>query len=563
MRSRPRPWSRRRPRPLEFAFLGASVVAGVLLLTHAHGSGVPTDTRSRESGARSGVPSRARVVAPCTWSFFGDPRSVAHRDLLYTGCIGVDGTVKLEQYNLDTRARHLLTLFRGLEVDDHNNPSLVFFRKKLYAFVSPHSGYLYPLNRHSTMRYRVSAHDFGAGNRWDEARTVALGKGCGLGYTYPNPVVSHKRLYLFMRGPCWYPYFTSTADGNTWAKPKTLVLGPPSTGRNVRPYAKYDGARDGSILMSFSDGHPGTYQQQPLLHALQRGQVLQGGRHAYRHHRSASVSSRPARCCAALLRRRGWAMAARSGIWERQQTRDRVLESHRTERRLPLRELRREALGHSPDRLCGRVPLRLPKRRHHPRPQRPPLDRDEPRRPWPSRDRAALHSRPCSNMGYRAADRRVERVELPACDPAWRIGVSRACSALHLRSREWFPQLSNGAPHAGDGSARRVRDSKQPTPRAAERVMSPARPSGRAAASASRRPRSARLQSSQPTSTETLAQDALSAKCGPLPWGGPETKSTAKRGFLTCAEEDSNVHPVIPAQALNVATRVSYASRSR
>jgi hypothetical protein len=239
--------------------LGAGVVAGVLLLTHVHGSGVPTDTRSRKSGARSGVPSRARVVAPCTWSFFGDPRSVAHGDLLYTGCIGMDGTVKLERYNLDTRARHLLTLFRGLEVDDHNNPSLVFFRRKLYAFVSPHSGYLYPLNRHSTMRYRVSAHDFGAGNRWDEARTVALGKGCGLGYTYPNPVVSHKRLYLFMRGPCWYPYFTSTADGKTWAKPQTLVLGPPSTGRNVRPYAKYDGTRDGSILMSFSNGHPGSY----------------------------------------------------------------------------------------------------------------------------------------------------------------------------------------------------------------------------------------------------------------------------------------------------------------
>jgi hypothetical protein len=259
MRSRPRRWSRRGLRPLELALLGASVVAAVLLLPHADGPGVPTDTRSRESGARSGVPSRARVVAPCTWSFFGDPRSVAHGDLLYTGCIGMDGTVKLERYNLDTRARHLLTLFRGLEVDDHNNPSLVFFRRKLYAFVSPHSGYLYPLNRHSTMRYRVSAHDFGAGDRWDDARTVALGKGCGLGYTYPNPVVSHKRLYLFMRGPCWYPYFTSTADGTTWAKPKTLVLGPPSTGRNIRPYAKYDGARDGSILMTFSNGHPGTY----------------------------------------------------------------------------------------------------------------------------------------------------------------------------------------------------------------------------------------------------------------------------------------------------------------
>ena len=63
-----------------------------------------------------------------------------------------------------------------------------------------------------------------------------------------------------MRGPCWYPYFTSTRDGRTWARPKTLVLGPPSSGRNVRPYAKYDAAPDGSILMTFSDGHPGSYK---------------------------------------------------------------------------------------------------------------------------------------------------------------------------------------------------------------------------------------------------------------------------------------------------------------
>ncbi len=38
------------------------------------------------------------------------------------------------------------------------------------------------------------------------------------------------------------------------------MLGPPAVGRNVRPYAKYDSAPDGSILMTFSDGHPGSYK---------------------------------------------------------------------------------------------------------------------------------------------------------------------------------------------------------------------------------------------------------------------------------------------------------------
>jgi hypothetical protein len=32
------------------------------------------------------------------------------------------------------------------------------------------------------------------------------------------------------------------------------------------------------------------------------------------------------------------------------------------------------------------------------------------------------------------------------------------------------------------------------------------------------------------------------------------------RGFHECAEEDSNLHPVIPDQALNLVTRVSVAS---
>ena len=94
---------------------------------------------------------------------------------------------------------------------------------------------------------------------------MPLGRGCGLGYTYPNPVVAGDRLYLFMRGPCWEPYFTSTADGVHWTAPRTLVQAPPSSAqdgggsRRVRPYAKYAAGPDGSVLMTFSDGHPGSF----------------------------------------------------------------------------------------------------------------------------------------------------------------------------------------------------------------------------------------------------------------------------------------------------------------
>ena len=189
-----------------------------------------SDTRllDETGGARAAA---TRTLAPCTWSYFGDPRAVAYRNWIYTGCISTDGRVKLDQYNLKSGRTRLLTLFRGLEVDDHNNPSLVFFGGKLYVFASEHAGYVYPRDRDSRMQYRVSKRDGALGRKWGGTRTVPLERGCGLGYTYPNPVVSGKRLYLFMRGPCWYPYFTSTTDGRRWTRARTLVLGPRGSGR--------------------------------------------------------------------------------------------------------------------------------------------------------------------------------------------------------------------------------------------------------------------------------------------------------------------------------------------
>ena len=205
--------------------------------------------------------SRTRTITPCTWSYFGDPRSVAYRNWISTGCIGIDGKAKLDQYNLQTGEHRLLTLFRNLEVDDHNNPSLDLLpQEDVRVRLAPRGLHLsarpQPVHGATACRCATTA----TGVQWRGSKRIPLGQGCGLGYTYPNPVKSGNRMYLFMRGPCWYPYFTSTKDGKTWARPKTLVLGPPSSGRNVRPYAKYDTAPDGSILMTFSDGHPGSYK---------------------------------------------------------------------------------------------------------------------------------------------------------------------------------------------------------------------------------------------------------------------------------------------------------------
>ena len=219
-----------------------------------------------------------RTVGPCTWSYFGDPRAVAAGRSLFTGCVAPDGAPVVEAFDLATGRRRVSRPFGRLEPDDHNNPSLVRFHGRLFAFSSPHSGYVWPRNRASTMRYRSTADPFAPGGGWDPVRTVPLGAGCGLGYTYPNPVVAGDRLYLFMRGPCWSPYVTWTDDGVHWSRARTLVRAPAGpTGRKVRPYAKYEAAPDGSILMLFSDGHPGSWRSGLYFARFRDGRFLSAG----------------------------------------------------------------------------------------------------------------------------------------------------------------------------------------------------------------------------------------------------------------------------------------------
>ena len=147
------------------------------------------------------------------------------------------------------------TLYQGMEQDDHNNPSVIFFRKRLYAFSAPHSGHIFPRDRKMFVRYRVSRGEYGRGG-FSASRRIPIVPGCGLGYTYPNPVVADGRLYLFVRGPCWMPFFTSTTDGVHWKRWKTLVKGP----SRMRPYAKYSSGPGGSVEMAFSDAHPSSYR---------------------------------------------------------------------------------------------------------------------------------------------------------------------------------------------------------------------------------------------------------------------------------------------------------------
>jgi hypothetical protein len=215
-----------------------------------------------QASAHASSISKARITSAtikslgkCAWSFFGDPRSLAHGNTVITACVSGHGNAYVIRENPVTQQFSRTLLFHFSEADDHDNPSLIFWHKRLCAFFSPHSGHKLPVDRRMFMDFRCSLRPYGLKGGFGRPHRVPLPKGCGLGYTYPNLVKAGGRLYLFMRGPCWEPYYTSTTTLRRWAPPRTLAVGP----HGMRPYAKYAGGPDGSIHMVFSDAHPQSY----------------------------------------------------------------------------------------------------------------------------------------------------------------------------------------------------------------------------------------------------------------------------------------------------------------
>ena len=122
----------------------------------------------------------------CSWSYFGDPRSVAHEGHVFTGCIGADGRRVVEDLDLDDGRRRLRTLFEPSRPTTTTTRASSFFRERLFAFSSPHSGYLYPRDRRSRMRYRVSPRPW-TGGGWGRTRTVPLGHADAARLHVPQP----------------------------------------------------------------------------------------------------------------------------------------------------------------------------------------------------------------------------------------------------------------------------------------------------------------------------------------------------------------------------------------
>ena len=197
--------------------------------------------------APSAAAPKIRSLGGGAWCWFGDPRGVHHNNRSYIGWIDRQGDVKVASYDHTTRLRTTVVLRWGLQIDDHDNPSLHLLPDgRLMVFYSKHGG--------NKMYYRVSgrAEDV---TSWGTERTVPTNTSGGKGYTYPNPVQlsgENNRLWLFWRGGNWQPTFSRTDNaGASWSSARTLVNYP-----NHRPYIKFSSNKTDKIHFAFTQGHP-------------------------------------------------------------------------------------------------------------------------------------------------------------------------------------------------------------------------------------------------------------------------------------------------------------------
>ena len=135
------------------------------------------------------------------WCWFSDPRAVyfeGKHKRTYAGWIDRYGDVHIGYYDHETGLIDSKVIYDGLQVDDHDNPTLMVDEEgKLLAFYNKHGG-PNPL----ILSRSKNPEDI---NEWFEPSFLALndtGKYRGMTntYTYTNPVrlsAENGRIYLF------------------------------------------------------------------------------------------------------------------------------------------------------------------------------------------------------------------------------------------------------------------------------------------------------------------------------------------------------------------------------
>ena len=205
-----------------------------------------------------------------SWCWFSDPRAVyfeGKNKCTYIGWINSYGDVFISQYNHITGKTQYNRIFEGLEIDDHNNPSILIDKEGfINVFFSKHS-------TAEPIHYMRSARpeDITA---WQPEKILKLNDtekhpGWLDSYTYTTPVqlsAENDRMFLFWRGLDGKPTFSFSDDkGEHWSKGTIFIL-PEQIYKFRRPYVKIYSNGTDKIHIIFTDGHPRDEKQNSLYY---------------------------------------------------------------------------------------------------------------------------------------------------------------------------------------------------------------------------------------------------------------------------------------------------------
>jgi len=195
------------------------------------------------------------VAEDAAWCWFSDPRAIFHKgkyEKIFFGYISIQGDVVISSRDIQNNTEDTFVLHEKLQVDDHNNPSVMFLPDgRLITFYSEHNGNLY-------MRKSKNPEDI---SDWEPALIISNDEGR---YTYSNPVMlseENNRIYLFGRKSGasgsfteWWQHFMYSDDkGETWSESQIYL---DNEGRDNPPYLKLITDHKSRIDFLFTDGHP-------------------------------------------------------------------------------------------------------------------------------------------------------------------------------------------------------------------------------------------------------------------------------------------------------------------
>ncbi len=195
------------------------------------------------------------------WCWFSDPRAVyfeGEHKRTYSGWIDNFGDIHVGYYDHETGEVHSKTLYDNLEIDDHDNPALLFDEEgRLQVYFCTHTIGTKPL-------YLVRASSPENIDEWEPVQELFLNDKAfrdlgGMNHTYSHPIrltAENNRIYLFWRGIDGKPSFSFSDDtGKTWAKGQIFFM-PERVYKFRRPYTKVYSDGNDRIHITVTDGHP-------------------------------------------------------------------------------------------------------------------------------------------------------------------------------------------------------------------------------------------------------------------------------------------------------------------